>query len=111
VTLSAQIFIKQGTTATRIAGYVRAAESAIEPLLTQSSISSTDLDSALGKVKVSDASGIYATAIEPAITLIGGYLVTLANEGTPAKVTIDVVTALNNGLNDAALALDPTTAS
>ena len=110
IVITANVLTKNGTTTTRIAGYVRDAEAAILPLLGQSRVSDADLETALSKVKVNDPSGIYANAIDPAIELVGGYIVQLQNDGVPEKVTIDVLTALNGGLNDAAVALDPTSA-
>jgi hypothetical protein len=109
VLILAQKAIKQATTAQRIASDIRAVEAVLQPLLSQGTTTQADLDNALAKVKVNDTDGVYANAIEPAITLVGGYLVTLVNENTPTKVTTDVLNALNNGLDDAAVSLDPTT--
>lgn len=108
VVLTATALQSKGTSTAKIVTLVKSTETVLQPLLNQTTVSQADIDSALSTISVNDSTGIYALAIEPAIELVGGYIVELKNEGAPAKVTVDVATALLNGLNDAVNVLSPT---
>jgi hypothetical protein len=95
----ADFLIKQGTTRTRIAGYVTSIESVLKPLLSAGTISQADLETAAAPLKLDNADGAYSEIAAPVLTLVGGYLVTLEDENVPSKVIVDVLNAVIAGFD------------